>query len=80
MFECAVQLPEFKDHLRTQFGIKDLGEPDVYLGMEVSRDKDKREIYLRHDLPATFSTLGTSCFSCEVNPARRRTRSSSRFV
>ena len=49
VFESAKQMEEFKDHLRTRFGIKDLGEPDVYLGMEVSRDKEKKEIYLRHD-------------------------------
>jgi len=39
-------LEKFKQQLKTFFPMKDLGDVHQYLGMEISRDWDKHEIYL----------------------------------
>ena len=36
------KLEEIKSKLNQSFQMKDLGEPDIFLGMKISRDKAKR--------------------------------------
>uniref|UniRef100_A0ABD2WKS0 Reverse transcriptase Ty1/copia-type domain-containing protein n=1 Tax=Trichogramma kaykai TaxID=54128 RepID=A0ABD2WKS0_9HYME len=44
---CHAKMTEIRDNLCKEFKMKDLGEPKVYLGMEIQRDRKNRKIELK---------------------------------
>uniref|UniRef100_A0ABD2WZE0 Reverse transcriptase Ty1/copia-type domain-containing protein n=1 Tax=Trichogramma kaykai TaxID=54128 RepID=A0ABD2WZE0_9HYME len=44
---CQLKLTEIRDKLCKEFKMKDLGEPKMYLGMEIQRDRSGRKIVLK---------------------------------
>jgi histone deacetylase 1/2 len=47
MAEDTATLQSLKEQLKQKFPLKDLGPISNYLGMEISRDRDKRELYMQ---------------------------------